>query len=912
MQRSVRSLILAIVIVVAASTGGAFADEPVRPDFHREPLSANATGGPDGFGYTWDTSAGFNWVDATAGADTGIRGEGPYRTGALDLGFDFRYYENTRRQAWVDKDGYLLLSDPSQYQYGWPRGIPESEAPNDLVAPYWLSTQMAADSRVSYARGGSAPNRYFAVEWYQVHDSHYPENFYTHEIVLWESGDILFQYHTMDVGAGSRGCALVGIEDSRGTDGLEPLGFCPYVQSGTAIRFVRPAPAARVGLQPPHQGGFTRAGGETRFSVSVTNTGELGADTLDINASSAWPLSVYQGDGTTLISDTDGDGVADTGVLAPGATTSLLVVVDAPGEAGIGDSNWAFVQATSSLDPTVSTTATLQAAVPASFVQAYGDNGSHLYLAQPVGQAIRDTESWGSPAVAEAPNGNLVSVSSYYMCRGFGCFSSLEYTILNCYGETILPTRSLTSHTRGATDTSEVNPVVAVASNGNIGIAWVRTIEEDGDPNRANTNVYLAVLDGAGSTVLAPTKVTDNNTWGNYAIDTDVLSYSSPRIVGTDDNRFVLAWSQRYQAPPSATCASNCYVSDIRVSVHASDGSLASLPTDLTNDEPGGSGRANYPALASLTGGRVLLAFERDSNIVFAVLASDGALLRASTNLTNDEDAYMLSPAASQLPNGNIVVAWDSYFDGQIAYAVLGPDYHLLAGPLHLDNPASTTKDGSPSIAPTASGHAVLTWQDRSYRNLYYALLDGSGNVVTRPQIFHTATGSRIAITYAGHANTSYSWQPVEGVDGRVTSSSGLAGSPGGEASIPVRYGSYGQTPLTGAALTMDLPAGLTYVSDDSGLTPLVEALGAASGLVHAAAGGTRITWALPEMSLLDAGTMTVQVSVATDAELGTLYPVSLALTATDDANPDDNQADTQVMAADLTYLPAAFRVGNQ
>jgi hypothetical protein len=57
------------------------------------PLSV---GGLDKFGYTWDDTASFNWIDVTGGVNTGLTGTSwEHATEAITLPFPFKYYGNT-------------------------------------------------------------------------------------------------------------------------------------------------------------------------------------------------------------------------------------------------------------------------------------------------------------------------------------------------------------------------------------------------------------------------------------------------------------------------------------------------------------------------------------------------------------------------------------------------------------------------------------------------------------------------------------------------------------------------------------------------------------------------------------------------------------------------------------------------
>lgn len=66
-------------------------------------------------------------------------------------------------------------------------------------------------------------------------------------------------------------------------------------------------------------------------------------------------------------------------------------------------------------------------------------------------------------------------------------------------------------------------------------------------------------------------------------------------------------------------------------------------------------------------------------------------------------------------------------------------------------NPAAVTGDDYISVAADDAGHAIFTWMDSnaSYRrNLYYALADGNGNVLTDPMIFRVGQATILYIVY--------------------------------------------------------------------------------------------------------------------------------------------------------------------
>jgi hypothetical protein len=158
--------------------------------------------------------------------------------------------------------------------------------------------------------------------------------------------------------------------------------------------------------------------------------------------------------------------------------------------------------------------------------------------------------------------------------------------------------------------------------------------------------------------------------------------------------------------------------------------------------------------LTALDNNRAFLAYDSPNGISYTVLNSDGNIVKPETAT----GGWGYRPDAVQLSDGNIVVAWE----GSIEFVVIdGSTYNKTYGPDWLYHPAAVTGNAYVSIAADKSGHAVLTWMDADYnyrRNLYYALVDSSGSVLTDPMIFRSsqATDPRIETSFEGYGNTSW------------------------------------------------------------------------------------------------------------------------------------------------------------
>lgn len=882
--------------------------EDAHPPLGTTGVAPQATGGPDDFGYTWDDSVPLSWINASGGTDTGINSSTDH-VGPINIGFSFKYYENAYAQLYISRFGFVAFNDNNIYNSQ--SRIPSPEKPNDVIAPHWVPAY-DVNGYVRYLRGGTAPNRWFVVEWNRLESDCCGDTAeeYTFEVILHENGDIVFQYGTMTVGGGYY-CQASGIEDSTGLDGLSITDFCKQIAPNHAVRIYRPAPLARVSIRPRYQGRFTHAGATEAFQVPIRNTGELGSDTYDLFPSSSWSVGLYAADGTTPLTDTDGDGTVDTGSVAQGSTVTVTVKVATPGGATVGDGNTATVTAHSSLDTGKSKTVTLQTAVPAPFAQVYRDDADgamSLYLVQPAAQAVKKATPDGhdgyNMAVAEAPGGNFVYAWSKWRCLDSSCNvygSEIWYVLLDRYGNVVRGPERLTNNW-GATVYTYEYPVVAVAPNGRIGVVWDRLLWNR-STGQFNYNIYFAILDASGNRVYGPANLTNNAAWGSWS-DLNVPWFYSLRIAATEDNRFVLAWTRTYYGTPTGNCTSYCSVADIFYTVRDTSGNQIKPVTPFTNDTPGWDQGYYWPTLARLSGNKVIMAWNQTvnnrSNIAYAVLDSAGNVV-GSTKTVNMSGWGI---DAVQLSNGRILLAWTVWSgpNPQVAFAILdGTAYNVVAGPTTLTNPAAATGDGYVSVTADAAGHAVLTWMDfsRDYRrNLYYALVDSNGNVLTPPMIFRTsqAASSYIETSFEGYGNTSYSWTPPSGVDGVASFSASLFGGPlGGNAAVGIRIANHGTTTATGVVLTATLGSDLIYVSDTSGVVPAVS--------------DSNVVWNLPDLGFLENHDFSLYVQVPSGADYGTRYPITLTLTSAGfDTNSGNNTASAQVMAARQVFLPLVFR----
>jgi hypothetical protein len=502
------------------------ADGPARLAGTSTAASPRAAADSDEFGYTVDDTVPFDWIDTSPGTATGLSGVAgdPGVSDAIPLGFDFKFYAGTYDAVYVSTSGAVGFDRASLIGESSTPYVPSREAPNNFIAPYlsplWVNTEWY-DGQVTTLRGGTAPNRYFVVEWHEAADN--MGHFFTFQVVLREGGDILVQFLDMD--RGHYYSSITAIEGEDGFDGLfymEP-GFNDMREmNGVAVLFERPDPAARVSMGRDYRGTFTAPGRTETFEVPVRNTGDLGPDVYDVELASRWPTTLtLAGDGS-LLTDTDGDGALDTGEIAEGERITLNVQLASPVVASPGDESGAPLALRSSLDSSVWDGVVLQSAVPAPFAQVYedgADGAMRLDLVRPDGQTrVKATPDdpgtvygSGQMAVAETDDGFV----TLWQKRGTVDdlrVSEIEYALYDREGRLRAGPRQLEKHDDVELSVVDSDPAVAVAPDGRIGVVWQRRLVKPGS-GAANYNATYAVLDPSGHVVVPATNLTNSTAW---------------------------------------------------------------------------------------------------------------------------------------------------------------------------------------------------------------------------------------------------------------------------------------------------------------------------------------------------------------------------------------------------------------
>ena len=160
----------------------------------------------------------YNWVTATDGTlwspDAGNTDDG---SKLVNIGFNFSFYGTSYSQLKISSNGHVVFGSSSATEYN-NVAIPNTNQPNNFIAPFWDDLNPASGGAIYYKTTGSSPNQKFIVQWNGV--PHYPsEGSYTFQLILQENGEILFQYNTMSGQYANGNSATWGTENQDGMAG---------------------------------------------------------------------------------------------------------------------------------------------------------------------------------------------------------------------------------------------------------------------------------------------------------------------------------------------------------------------------------------------------------------------------------------------------------------------------------------------------------------------------------------------------------------------------------------------------------------------------------------------------------------------------------------------------------------------
>lgn len=209
---------------------------PLTFNVFEVPSNLPVGGGPDAFGYTWMTST-FNYIPAN-GSGTPLNLTDDAEANILSP-FAFPFYGGSSTDLRVGNNGGILFGVTTGDV-----GVTNSSmasAPDNFIAPFWDDIDDETGN-VYWLVTGTAPNRKLVVEWYNR--PHYNGiGAVTFEAVLFENGNILYQYLDTDFGNPSYDNGASATSGIRGVGAANSLEYSfnqPKLTNGLALCFVRP------------------------------------------------------------------------------------------------------------------------------------------------------------------------------------------------------------------------------------------------------------------------------------------------------------------------------------------------------------------------------------------------------------------------------------------------------------------------------------------------------------------------------------------------------------------------------------------------------------------------------------------------------------------------------------------------
>ncbi len=150
--------------------------------------------------YTMTIDYGYNWIDASGGTELFLSDDG-YSTQSLP--FDFLFYNESFSTIYLGANGYLSFTDTSPSDYS-NDPIPSGDSDNDyLIAPFWDDLDRPGGGSIYVESFGS----YWVAEWENI--EHWNGNLIgSFEVILYESGEIIFNYDYLDYTSGGYTCGL--------------------------------------------------------------------------------------------------------------------------------------------------------------------------------------------------------------------------------------------------------------------------------------------------------------------------------------------------------------------------------------------------------------------------------------------------------------------------------------------------------------------------------------------------------------------------------------------------------------------------------------------------------------------------------------------------------------------------------
>jgi len=226
------------------------------------------------------------------------------------------------------------------------------------------------------------------------------------------------------------------------------------------------------------------------------------------------------------------------------------------------------------------------------------------------------------------------------------------------------------------------NPSIASDSDGNFVIAWV-------DDNYGEQPIYAQRYSSDGTAL-----------GDNFLVRQG--GGSSPSISSDDSGNFVITWHVYYWPEGQDTYAKR----------YSSDGTALGSNFLVNQGEVGGS---SSPSISSDSYGNFVITWNSDETIVARCFSSNGTPLGISFEVNNhNQSAFQGNPSISSDSYGNFIITWEDVRneDRDIYAQRYSSDGTALGSNFKVNNNIESGDRDNPSISSDGDGNFVIAWDD--------------------------------------------------------------------------------------------------------------------------------------------------------------------------------------------------------
>jgi hypothetical protein len=703
----------------------------------------------DNYGYTaaistkpWVEISGTEVLQYSPNSDDGYAYNAD--SSLFTIPFLFPFYEKNYAQVRISTNGYLTLDTALSEPLVRNLDLPSDQKPNNILAPFWDDLTKGENGKIYFASGNLDGQDYFAVKWASFNRFN-TSDLVTFQVLLLRNGDILFQYGSMN---GNLLDASVGIEDGDGVDGISYFynGTGTQVASSSTILFTRPGAGRRAKLTPFYSGGFVIAG-KAQFDIKLTNTGNvIAGETWDSYDFSSM-VTKESIDGWQVLFYLNGQPVTNSDVLNQTANQVYQVLVSPPPGAQVGDHALIDLTATSTHDPTKNATVHVQVAVPAKLIHAYADStGTHLglYWKENIGGFPYNQFDEN---IALAPAGEKYVMAWDYQV---GYATNLNYILINKLGVADASI-SLLEYDNSTTDRF---PSLAggVEPGQQVVAVWPRyTFDQSLDEV---FELMLAVIDPQlePSLVQPPVSLTEAPKPYSFAGGGVQIQDVSAQWVGTDQV-WIIWKGQKFISISQTT-------TDILAGLYSLSSGwvikpqiIAAGTLDIFYSDPTLIAVPNGPILAFFSGVNL---GQKTQQIYWSALGPAGVI--KGSDLLGTLQGGSLDAA---LLGDRVMLARVTPDRGTAAYNLLtlsgsGSDLSLAYGETKTLALENLNLVEHVSLFSDQGNQGILTWKNVDSTQMYYALVDSSGEICTPAMMFYRDPSAKIRLSKNGQSSAFY------------------------------------------------------------------------------------------------------------------------------------------------------------